>query len=89
MSKTSHQKKFKDFIYLFLEGGERREKEKERNTDLLLPIMVPLLGTWPVTQACVLTGNQTGDPLVNRPVLSPLSHTSQGKSLNSMAAQVC
>ena len=34
--------------------------------------------TWPATQACALTGNQTGDPLVHRQVLSPLSHTSQG-----------
>ena len=25
-----------------------------------------------------LTGNQTSDPLVCRPVLNPLSHTSQG-----------
>ena len=38
----------------------------------------PLLGTWPITQACTLTGNQTGDPLVHRPTLNPLSHTSQG-----------
>ena len=31
-----------------------------------------LLGTWPTTQACVLTGNQTGDPLVPSPALNPL-----------------
>ena len=31
-----------------------------------------------VQPAYVLTGNQTGDPLVPRPVLSPLSYTSQG-----------
>ena len=36
--------------------------------------------TWPATQACALTGNQTGDPLVRRPALSPLSHTSQGNN---------
>ena len=42
----------------------------------------PLLGTWPTTQACALTGNRTGDPLVYRSVLSPLSHTSQGMSIN-------
>ena len=40
----------------------------------------PQPGTWQATQACVLTGNQTGDPLVCRPALSPLSHTSQGYS---------
>ena len=45
----------KDFIYLFLEG-ERREKE-ERNINVWLPLMCLLLGTWPTTQACALTGN--------------------------------
>ena len=67
----------KDFIYLFLDRGEGREKERERN-NVWLPLMRPLLGTWPSTQACALTGNQTRDPLVHRLVLSPLSHTSQG-----------
>ena len=37
----------------------------------------PLVGTWPATQACALTGNRTSDPLVHRWALSPLSHTSQ------------
>ena len=37
---------------------------------------VPLLGTRPATQACALTGNQTRDPLVCRPALNALSHTS-------------
>ena len=32
----------------------------------------------PATLACALTGNQTGDLSVRRPVLNPLSHTSQG-----------
>ena len=40
----------------------------------------PQLGTWPVTQACVLTTNQTGDLQVHGPALNPLSHTSQGCS---------
>ena len=35
-------------------------------------------GTWPTTQACAPTGNRTSDPLVCRPGLNPLSHTSQG-----------
>ena len=43
-----------------------------------LPLTRPPLGTWPATQACALTGNQTSDLLVLRPVLNPLSHTSQG-----------
>ena len=45
-----------------------------------LPLMRPLLGIWPATQACALAGNQTADPLVCRRALNPLSHTSQGTS---------
>ena len=41
------------FIYLFLE----REEERERNINVRLPLSRPLLGTWPTTQACDLTGN--------------------------------
>ena len=52
----------KDFIYLFLERGEG----KERNTR-------------PVTQACTLTGNQTGGPLLHSPGFNPLNHSSQGR----------
>ena len=72
----------KDFIYLFLERGEGREKERERNmcerNINQLPLTRPQLGTWRATQACALTGNQTGDLLVCRLVLDPLSHTNQG-----------
>ena len=42
--------------------------------------MRPLLGTWPTTQACALTGNWTSDPLVRRPTLNPVNYTSQGLS---------
>ena len=38
----------------------------------------PYWGTWPATQACALTGNQTSDLLIRKPALNPLSHTSQG-----------
>ena len=55
-----------------------REGEKERNINVWLPLTHPLLGTWPPTHACALTGNQTSDPLIRRPVLNPLSHSSQG-----------
>ena len=44
---------FYDFIYLFLEKGEG--KKKEGNISVWLPPPFPLLGTWPATQACVLT----------------------------------
>ena len=50
----------------------------EGNINVWLPLMCPLLGTWPITQACTLTGNRTGDPLVHRMALDPLSYTSQG-----------
>ena len=36
-------------------------------------------GPSPATQACALTGDRTGDPLVHRLALNPLSNTSQGK----------
>ena len=71
---------FKDHL-LFLDRGEGREKERERNVSVWLPLMCPPLGTWPVTQARALPGNRTGDPLVCRPELNPVSHTSQGQNL--------
>ena len=59
------------FLSLFFRGrkGGRRSSHE------------PSLGTWPTTQACALTANQTGDPLVRRPALSLLSHTSQGNNV--------
>ena len=68
----------KDFVCLFLERGEGREKERERNINVWLPLMLLLLGTWPATQACALTGIRTHNPLLCSPVLNPLSHISQG-----------
>ena len=53
----------KHFIYLFLERGEGREKKRERKISVWLPLVRPLLGTWPGTQACALTGNRTGKSL--------------------------
>ena len=53
----------KDSIY-FIFRGKRREKDRERNINVWLPLTLPLLGSWPATQAFALTGNRTGDPLV-------------------------
>ena len=50
----------------------------ERNISVWLPLTCPAVGTWPATQACAWTGNQTSDPLVHGPALKPLSHASQG-----------
>ena len=69
---------FKDFIYLLLERGEGKEKERERNINVWLPLTWPPQGTRPATQSCTLTGNRTGHPLIRRPALNPLNHTSQG-----------
>ena len=52
-----------------------------------LPLTRPLLGTWPVAQACALTGNQTGDPLVPRPALNPLSYTGLSALLLRIACE--
>ena len=70
----------KDFIYLFLERGEGKEKERERNINVWLPLKRFLLGIWPATQACALTGNRTGDPLVCRPTLNPTEPLQPGLS---------
>ena len=43
------------FFFFFRERG--REEERERNISVSLPLTRPPLGTWPVTQACALTGN--------------------------------
>ena len=65
----------KDFIYLFLERGEGKERGREDQG--VVASHTPPLGTWPTTQACALTGNRIGDPLGHRLVLNPLNHTSQ------------
>ena len=44
-----------EFHYLFLKRGEGRERG--RNIKVWLPFTYSLLGTWPATQACALTGN--------------------------------
>ena len=45
----------KYFLYLFFELRGRKEKERETNINVWLPLVRPLLGTWPATQACALT----------------------------------
>ena len=50
-----------------------------RNINVRLPLTWPPLGTLPTTQAHALTGNRTGNPLIHRPALNPLSHASQGE----------
>ena len=69
---------FKRF-YLFIFRERGKKGERERNINVWLPLECLPPGTLPPTQACTLTGNPTGDLLVYRPALNPLSHTSQGQ----------
>ena len=68
---------------VFREKGRVGEREGEKQ-HYVVALMCPLLRTWPATQARALTGNGTSDPLVHRPALNPLSHTSQGSRFLSM-----
>ena len=68
---------FKDFNYLFLERGEGREKERERNSVSVTSYML-WLETKPATQACALTRNQTRDLSLCRTMLNQLNHTGKG-----------
>ena len=66
----------KNYLFTFRQRGRVGEREGEKHQCVVASYM-PLMGTWSETQARALTGNQTGDPLVHRLVLNPLSHTSQ------------
>ena len=52
--------------------------EREGSVNVWLPLIHPLLETWPATLACALIGNRPGNLLVHRPTLNPLSYASQG-----------
>ena len=67
-------------FYLSLKRGEGKEKEREKNIRVWLPLLCSSPGARLATQMCALTGNWTNDPLVRRPALNPLSHTNQGRS---------
>ena len=67
---------FLKILFTFGVGG--REKQKERNINVWLPLAHPLLWTWLATQPCALTGNWRRDSLFHWLALNPLSHTSQG-----------
>ena len=52
------------FKILFIFREREREGKKERTINVFLPLTCSVLGTWSATQACDLTGNGTGNPLV-------------------------
>ena len=64
------------YLFVFRERGREGERKEEKHQCVIAS--GPKLGTCPATQACALTGNQTGDPLILRPLLNPLSYISQG-----------
>ena len=77
----------KDFIY-FWERREGREKERERNINVwekhqLVAFHMLLTGDLAWNPGMCPIVNWTGDLLVPRPMLNPLSHTSQDKNANN------
>ena len=70
------------YLFIFRERGREGDREEKKHQCVVASHTHPLLGTWPKTQACALSGNLMGDPLVHRSVLNPLSHTSQGVYLS-------
>ena len=66
------------FIYLFIfrERGREGEREGEKH-QCVVAVHAPYLGTWHAAQEYTQTENQSGDFLVSRPMLNPLSYTSQ------------
>ena len=68
------------FIYLFRQRRREGEREAEKHQRVVASCMPAPTGdlTWPTTQTRALTGNPTSDPLVHRPALNSLSHTSPG-----------
>ena len=71
---------FKFIFWREGKGGRKRGRETlmcERYIEGL-PLTPPQPGTWPTTQAGVLSGNWTCDLSACRPALNPLSHIGQG-----------
>ena len=48
------------YLFIFRQKGREGEREGEKQQCVV--------GTWPATQACALTGNRTSNPLVHRPI---------------------
>ena len=66
------------YLFIFRERGSEGERKGEKHQCVVAFHAPPTGGpTSPTTQTCALTWNRTSGPLVHRPVLNPLSHTSQ------------
>ena len=70
------------YLLIFRKRGKEGERKEEKYQSVVASHVPPHWGlsNRPTTQARALTGNQTGNVLVCRPVLNPLSHTSQGRT---------
>ena len=79
------------FYFYFRERGMEGEREDEKHQCVretsIGASWHPQLGSWPSIQAYALTGNHISNLLVCRPVLNPLSHTSQGQSTDLIIIQ--
>ena len=60
------------YLFIFRERGREGEREEEKH-QCVVASCTPPTGELATTQMCALTGNQTGDPLLRRPTLNPLS----------------
>ena len=75
-----HKLFFKDILLISREMGRVGEREGKKH-QCVVASCVPPTGDLAHNPGKSLTRNRTGDPLAHRPVLNPLSHTSQGKIL--------
>ena len=71
------EKNFKDFIYLFLERGREGEREGEKH-QCVVASHVPPTGDLARNPGMCPDWELNWRPLGFRPVLNPLSYTSQG-----------
>ena len=53
-----------NILFIYFQRGEGREKERQRNINVWLPLVRPLLRTWPTTQACTLGWELNRQPFV-------------------------
>ena len=72
-----------NYIYLFLEWGEGREKDRERNTSVWGCVKYTLISSPPTgdlvrNPGMCLDWESNRQPFDSQPALSPLNYTSQG-----------
>ena len=72
------------FIYLFLDRGWGKEKERKRNISVWLPLQCPQMETWLATQKCAPTRNQTSNPLAGSQSTKPHQPGQQIQSSESI-----